>query len=269
MATQIIKAGTTSLGAANAGDSFYIQEGGQGISGNVDYSAVNTSVTGLVAKGFSGSIGTSANPWITSFSTRLVYGGSGHLYFKGHAADTDVSALVQCTGTGYFHFLTQGTATRFEAISGTQYVANGVTLTTARFGGTASATINDTGTGAAVTTLEVYRGASVYSQRPHTTINLYGGTLTLDADDAGDVNAHTTVNVVGGTLILKDSGTITTINYIDGVIQAARLTRILTITNTNINMTLPGAQSFLDMATNGLIVFTNTPTRLMTDGGHI
>lgn len=262
MATQVIIAGDTSFDAVGAGDSFYVTGGGQTIAGNVDGSGQNTSVLAEIGKAFTGQIGTAADPWQTAFSTRLVYAAAaGDIYFESDAADTETTALVQCIGGGHFHFVNAGIATRFESISGQVTVGNGAVITNGRFGG-GLVNLLDTGSATALTILNV-SGATVYSQRPHTTIILMSGSLTLDADAAGAVNAHTTINVYGGTLNLKDSGTITTLTWEGGMVNASQIARATTITNTNIRMDLPGAQALLDSPN---ITFTNTPTRYYTDG---
>lgn len=267
MATQTIK-GSTTFGAANGGDTFYILDGGSVISGNLDYSGVNTCVTCEVAKGFTGDIGTSANSFLTAFSTRLVYAaGGGNMYFDSNALDTETTALIQCIGNGHFHFVggSTGIATRFEAIGGMVTVSNGPTLTTARFGGNVSANLLDTGSGTTIVTLDVV-GGSVYSQRPHTTINALRGALVLDADSANGVNAHGTVNAYGAAVTVNDSGTITTLNWYAGMVDAAKLTRPLTITNSTVNMSLAGAATLLN---NPMITFTNPTTKIYTDGRQL
>ena len=275
MAIQRIFRGTVTLGAASAGDSFFIGEGYQAVTGNNDYSGVNTSVTGEVARGFIGQLFTAANPWKTAFSTRLIYAASaGDLYHASDSADTETTALVQVIGGGHYHAIAgSGTSvlTRLEGASGRVSVANGVTVTTARFAGGCDARLEDTGTGVAITTLDVWGGV-VYCQRPVTTVNLNGGTLVLDADSAGGVNAITTLNVNGGLLVWRDSGTITTLNYNGGKIDVSALsgstTGLTTVTDSNVNMLLPDAQQFLDLSA-VLITFTNTPQRRMTDGRPI
>lgn len=266
MATQTLK-GTTTFGAANGGDTFYILDGGMVISGNLDYSGVNTCVVCEVAKGFTGDIGTSANSFLTAFSTRLVYGaGGGNMYFDSNALDTETTALIQCIGNGHFHFVggSTGIATRFEAIGGMVTVSNGPTLTTARFGGNVQASLLDTGSGTSIVTLDV-TGGSVYSERPHTTINAHRGILVLNADQANGVNAHTTINVNGAAVTINDSGTIGTLNWNAGTVDAAKLTRPLTISASTINMSLPGAAALLN---HPLITFSSN-TKIYTDGRQL
>jgi hypothetical protein len=267
MATQTIRNATT-FGAAAAGDTFFVQEGALDITGNLDYSGVNTSVIGEISRFYTGSIGSSSESWKTAFSTRLVWEGSGDLWFESNSLDSEATALIYCIGAGHLH-LTGSAAppvvTRLEALSGFQTVAAGVTVTTGRFGGSSSARLLDSGSAVAVTTLDVI-GGQVYSQRPHTTINGAGGSIMLDCDSTGGVNAHGTINAYGAKISIRDSGTITTLNAMYSVPDASTLTRALTITNTTINMGLPGAQAFLD---HPLITFTNTPTRVGSDGRQL
>lgn len=267
MATQQINAGTVTFGAAAAGDTFYINKGGQSIVGNVDYSGVNTSVAAHVRSGFTGQIGTAAAPWQTAFSSVLWYGaGGGNMYFESDALDTETTALVRHTGGGHLHLMTGGIITRGDFFGRTQ-VTNGVTVTTAYCGGPGQEVrFEDTGSGAAVVTTYVL-GASVYTQRPNTTIHAGVGSLTIDSDEAGNVNAQGTINIYGNcpTTIL-DSGTITLLLALGRIPDVSQLTRPLTITDCTINMMLPGAQAFLDTS---LITFTNTPTRVGSDGSPI
>lgn len=268
MATQTINTGTTTFGAASAGDSFYIRRGGQSITGNADYSGVNTSVLAEISSGFTGQIGTSADPWKTAFSSYLWYGArAGDLYFESNALDTETTALIRHTGLGHLHV--QGATavvTRLDT-AGTTTVANGVTVTTAYCGGYGvPVTFLDTGTGPTITTLYV-NGSSVISERPHTTINAGTGSLVLRADSAHGLNAHGTINIYGGCKVtILDSGTITTLLALGSVPDVSMMTQTLTITNTTINMNLPGAQAFLD---NPQVTFTNAATRIFSDGRQL
>lgn len=262
MATQTIVAGTATFAAAQAGDNIYVLGGGQTISGNVDYSGVNTSVILEVSKAFTGQIGTSAAPFQTAFSTRLVYMASaGDLWFESDAADTDVTALVYHLGGGHLHFINTGTATRFEQASGQFTLGNAPTLTTYRMAGGQS-TLGDTGTGPAITLFQ-QTGGHCHNQRPCTTYTGTGGTCVFDADSAGGVNAQGTVQVFGANVSLKDVGTITALTWLSGNVDASQLSRPLTITDATIAMHLPGAQALLD---HPLITYTNTPVRVFSDG---
>lgn len=270
MATQIVQAVDSALDAATAGDSFYVESGGFPVTGNVDYSSANRSVLMDVCRGYIGQLATSAAMLRMAFSTGLFYdAGGGDMWWESDSLDSDVTALVYHTGKGHLHVVgATGTITRYEASSGGTTIGNAVTLTTARFDGGAEATILDGGTGPTITLLEV-GGGNVISQRPHTTATITGGKLTLDADSAGEVNAQGTINLsTGGTLILKNTGTITAFNWKGGTLEVPS-GRPVTITDCSVNMTLPGASAFLDLATHGKIVFTNTPTRLFAPAGPI
>lgn len=265
MATQTIVAGTTTFGAPAAGDSFYILEGGQSITGNNDYSGQTESVLMEVAPSFTGQICTAAAPFTTSFSTRLVYAaGAGDMYWASNSATAgDVTPLVQVLGGGHLHFMSggSGTATRLEQLRGTVTVAGGATptVTTARCAGGVM-NILDAGSGPAVTTLDVM-GGSVYMQRPATTISVLSGNLVIDSDDASATNAITTLNVWGGSVTLLDPGTIGTLNWYGGVIVPPNA-RPVTISASTINRALPGAAQFLD---HPLLTFSSN-TNIITDG---
>lgn len=262
MATQTIISGAETLGTANAGDSFYITGGGATITGNNDYSGVNTCVLMEVAKPFTGQLGSSSNPITMAFSTRLVYGAAaGDMWYKSDSADTDTTALIQHIGGGHLHFNTTGIATRMEQLSGQFTVGNAPTLTTYRQAGGQS-TLQDTGSGPAITLFQQV-GGSCLNQRPITTYTGAGGNVVFDADTTGAVNAIGTINAYGANLTLKSPGTITALNWLSGIVDASQLTRTLTITDCTINMALPGAQALLD---HPLITYTNTPVRVFTDG---
>lgn len=264
MATQTIARGSATFGTANGGDTFLIQGGGGVITGNLDYSGVTTSVIGEIAQDFSGSIGSSAASWLTAFSSRLVYAGGGELWWESDSSDTETTALFQHIGAGASYLTGDGIVTRCEQVGGLMRVSNGVTLITARFGGNATALLLDTGTGPAITTLDV-TGANVTCQRPVTTANAHRGALTFDCDGAGGVNAVGTLNVNGAAVTLIDVGTISQLNWNTGTINASKLTRLLTITASSINMSLPGATTLLN---NPLITFSSN-TKLYTDGRQL
>ncbi len=264
MATQTITTGSTTFGAPNGGDTYFVLEGGQAITGNTDSSGVTACVTAEISRGFSGSIGTSAAPWKAAFSTRIVHSGSGVLSWESNSSDTETTALAQNIGGGTMDcYGAAAIITRLEQINGRTTVANASTVTTARNGG-GSMYLWDTGTAPAVTTLDVI-GGYVTSQRPHTTANLMSGTLMLLADDAGAVNAHTTINIYGGTLVLRDLGTVTNFNWYGGNVDASKLTRTVTFTNSTINCSIPGASNLLD---HPLITFSSN-TRIMSDGRQL
>lgn len=269
MATQTIITGDTSFDSPNAGDSFYITSGGQALVGNSDASGVNTMVLAEIQPGFSGTIGTATDPWKAAFSSYLLYNAqAGMLHYESNSLDTETTALVAVTGGGNLFVYGAGILTRFEVSSGRATVANASTVTTGRVNG-GMVKLLDTGSAPTVVLLQV-GGGETTSQRAHTTIDGFGGDLTLAADSAGAVNAQGTINWYAGTLRLQDTGTITKLNWYGGTIDASQLSRPTTVTAIDINMRAPGAQAFLD---NSLFTFSTAPTftgttskRLMSDG---
>lgn len=262
MATQRLTKAAPTLTAASAGDTIFINEGGFPVNANLDYSGVNRGVTMEVSQSYSGDIGDSSTQFKIAFTTRLIFGGTGHMWWISDSLDSDTSALVQVTGGGHLHFVSGGPATRAEVGFGILTAGNAASITNARIGKGGTAYLYDTGSAGTVTLAENH-GGTLYSERPHTTLNHVAGRTTLAADSAGATNAHGTINVNGPGLVIKDSGTITALNCNLGIPDVSQLANTLTITDTTINMLIPGAQAFLD---HPLITFTNTPTRLYNDG---
>lgn len=265
MATVYVANGSKTMGSPSAGDNLIILEGNAVIDTNINQSSLGAGGIAReeVSRAFTGQIGTAAAPHRAEISTVLVYmaqAGDMYYYPNGNA---NTCANLQVNAGGTFHLVTGGTCTLAQIGSGALQATAGAVITTLKASG-GSVTITDTAT-TGITTLDMWpgpsgTGPSVYTNRGGTTFTNKGGTLTIDAS----TNAITTLNCSGpGKTILKESGTITTINVEGHVPDTSALVRALTITNTNINMTLPGAQAFLD---HPLITFTNTPTRYISDG---
>lgn len=264
MASVYVANGSRTMGTIAASDSLFILEGNATIDTNIDQSGL--AVTGIaveeISRAFTGQIGTAAAPHKAEIDTRLVYmAQSGDMYYQAAGA-ANTCALLQINGGGTFHFVSGGTCTLAEIGSGSLQVTASAVVTTLNAAG---GSVSITGTGTGVTTLNMWpgpsgSGPSVYTNRGGTTFTNKAGMLTLDIG----TNTITTLNCSGpGKTILKESGTITTLNAEGHIPDTSALVRALTITNTTINMTLPGAQAFLD---HPLITFTNTPARKISDG---
>ena len=106
-------------------------------------------------------------------------------------------------------------------------VSGSVVVTNAEFWGAASATVEYNATGF---TDYKQNGGNVIARRVGTTMNIYGGNLTLDAA----AGAITTINLIGGNLNLLSSGTITTFNHYGGRVNVRDVQIAITITNCNV-----------------------------------
>lgn len=260
MADYFIGEGSTTVDAPSDGDNVFVLGGSAAIVTNVDKSSI-TFVRFEVSRAYTGTFATAANPMYVEVTGQLIYAAqSGAMYYRGKDT-TDATPLIQVVGGGTFHFVVDGTATRFEIGSGSAIIYGPAIATNIRVGGGSLTLLDDTSTDP--TLLHLMSGGTVYTERGGTTFTNDAGTLLIEAG----TNAITTLNCNGPLQIAKthltESGTITTANVVGHVPDTSKLTRPLTITNTAINMSLPGAQAFLD---NPLITFTNAPTRYISDG---
>lgn len=260
-AARTIPRGTMTLGTITAGDDVHVLEGPQDITGSLDNSGTNELLSMDISAGYAGSLGTSAGFLKTTFSGYLYYAGTGHIWFQSLSGTGTTTALVYSVGGGHFHLVGGGTVTRMEVVAGEFTAANEVTITTLRIGKSGRGILLDSGSGAAVGTLDTW--GMTYSQRPHTTVNLMDGMLTLDMDSNNAVNAHGTINIWGGRIKLRDSGTVTNLKCFSSIPDISSLTRAVTITDATINTSLPGWGAF---RYSPLLTFTNAPTLIQGDG---
>lgn len=261
-ATQDIDSSDTGLDAAIANAKIFVHQGSQNLTSNYDYSGVTRAVLCEVNNGFVGTGFTAANPMTMAFIDRLVYNaGGGNWYWKSASSDSTTTNRVFVWGAGTLHVDGSGTVTNYHQMAGTLNIPNGHTATNLYLGG-GNTNIYDTGTGATITSLTAL-GSNVLCERPVTTLNVAGGTVTLKEDSSNGVNAHGTINVYpGGTLIVRNCSTITSLNWYGGRLVWAS-TRPTTITASNVNMSLPGAVAWTQ---NPLLNFTASPVALVHDG---
>lgn len=262
MATAYLNDGAVSVASANWSDAsgfaattpqLVIRSGGQAIVSDMDQSASSNVQYLKIAENFSGSIGTAASPlyfnatdgsaaeWSTNAATegRFVHGGGGTAYIR--AAANGISNLHQ-TGSGRT-VLVNGTATYGRILNGTLDVeALGTVGTLWAFNGQTSI-----GASATASTLLHLVAGSVLLARPYTTINVYGGELTVNATTSS--SAGITINQYGGTVALIALNTSGTVNYnrYAGVFDPSRLTRDVTIAT----MYTGRAARFVKLATGG------------------
>ena len=265
MSDLIVGDAAASIGSPSSDDNLYFEGGNTPIITNVDQSALANGLATIIAMAArTGDIGTAAAPLYTECSVKLICKMmAGTFYFRCKDT-TDATPLIQIGGAGNFQFVTGGTATRFEIMSASAQIAGGCLATNVRASG-GNLYIVNTGSSTAQTVLHLMAGpsggASVLTERGITTGTVEAGTLRIDNDGT----AITTLNLTGSAqvakTIIEDSGTITTLNVYGHVPDMTRLSRPITITNTNINMSLPGSFDFL---ANPMITFTNAATKYIT-----
>lgn len=201
--------------------------GGGTVDTNLDQSAVAIDDF-VTAAEWTGTIGSISN-YLRIDPNRFEWlGGSGYLDLGA----TAIPITVKGTATpvfGYQSLYVRGTAlTTVDATGG--YLGLGAnpgdsgTCTSLRVSGNADVLL---GTGAAVTTVDML-GGSLDLRCNATTINMYGGTLTLSA-----ASAVTTINLVGGEIKWASTGNVTTLNIYRGVFneKVSGATRTLTTLN--------------------------------------
>jgi hypothetical protein len=268
MADIPIIAGANSLGSLSSGDSVYILGGSATIDTNLDQSALaNGLVIVEVGKAYTGQFGSAAAPFYSEITERLVYAaGAGSIYYKGKDGG-DATPLVQCIGGGYFGFI-DGTATRFEVLSGQASIGALSIATNIRIAGGSTMIHDDSSTDPTLLHLlpgPNGSGGTCETKRGGTTIINDGGQLTIDAGS----NVITTLDCTGAAgvarTVLRKSGTITSLNALGHVPDVSQLADPLTITNVNINMSLPGAQALLSHP----LITPGTTVQYITDGRPI
>lgn len=260
MATATIIRGATAVGSPSSGDSLFVLGGNAAIVTDVNQSGLADGLVVVeVSREYFGEFATAANPFYVEVTSRLFYLASGgNMYYRGKDA-TDATPLILVAGGGHFHAVTDGTATRFEVHSGEATISGPFIATTLRASGGRIQLLDDTSTDPTLIHLVRGHGARLKTERGATTMTLEWGEAVIDAGS----NTIGTINALGADIRLLSSGTITTANLHSSIIDLSRLTAPITITNTNINMALPGAQAFLD---HPLITFTNAATRYCGDG---
>jgi hypothetical protein len=152
-----------------------------------------------------------------------------------------------------------GTVTTLESALGRTSIGGTIGVTTLNMAG-GDVEMKQGGSTTIPTTINM-TGGSLYTERGATTLNIYGGTFRVVSRTG--TTTFTTINFFGGSLILEQCGTITTLNLRSGDVSNIRLSKTVTITNTDIWATVANADSFRN---NPLITFTNAPTWTFSQG---
>lgn len=258
MADFYIVEGSADVGTPGDGDNVFLLGGSGVITTNLDKSALTNGFAIFeIARPFTGTYGSAANPMYVEVTTRLVYAArAGAMFYRGKDSG-DATPLIQVNTGGKFEFV-DGTATRFEVAAGFAQVDATAIATNIRIGGGGSLSLLDDSS-TDPTLLHIMGSGTAITERGGTTFTNDGGNLTIDAG----ANAITTLNCrAHGKTILTESGTITTCNCDGHVPDTSALIRPLTISATNINMLLPNAQAFLDHP----LITHSSVTRYVSDG---
>lgn len=267
MATVTVDEGSKTLGSPSSGDSLFILGGAQYINTNVDQSALANGLVAVEVSGaFAGQFGSAGSPFYSEVTGYIWYGAiTGDMYYRGKDSG-DATPIAYIAGGGHFHGVTDGTITTGHVTSGHATFEAPFIVVSLYVAGGSTSLLDDSSTDPTLIRMMAGKngtGGALLTERGGTTITNECGDLTIDAN----TNTIGTLNCTGSTQTartrLKECGTITTANLTGHIPDMTNFARPLTITNTTINMTLPGAQAFLD---NPLITFTNTPARLGTDG---
>jgi len=266
MPTLSIANGTKTLGTPSSGDTLFVLGGNQYINTNIDQSGLaNGLVTVRVFAAFRGQFASAAAPFYSEITTSFINEAeAGDVYYKGKDT-TDATPLIQHKGGGHFHFI-DGTATIYEVSNGQSTIEDGAIVTTYRQSGGIGSILN---AGSATVPTNLYMdagpsgvGGRCYTERCPTNGYNKAGELTING--TGNMTALVCDGPAAvAKTIIQNVGTITTLTALGHIPDLTRLENLVTITNAEINMSLPGAAALL---ANPKITFTNTPTRRYSGG---
>jgi hypothetical protein len=264
MANRYITDGSKTLASVTDGDNLFIGPSAGAITTSVNMSSFSTGCPIVEIASFL-DVGTATAPLYVEVTTRLVNASrSGTLYYQGKDT-TDATPLARLIGTGRTVFI-DGTITSWEQLSGQSEIAESAIVTNLYSAGGTGSLLGKAGT--SPTLIRLVGGPSTPSswviQRGATTLTVEAGSAVIDSS----TNAITTMNCLGSqahgcSVKILECGTITTLNAFGHIPDVSSLVQPLTITNTNINMSLAGASELLN---HPLLTFTNTPTKYVTEG---
>lgn len=253
MALQTIARGSTTLGTPNADDDLLILGGSAKIVSNMDWSGVTQADAIEIGNEFNGDFGSDSSPFKGKVETSFFYNaGGGNAYFVSDGSASDVTPLLIMPNTagGHLRFDTTGTITDAQIAGGQFTISTAVTVTNLYMTGGAKVRFYDDSS--TDPTIIQKQGGTLYLDRGCGELTHTAGQTWIQGENA---NAITTLNVFGAGIHLVESGTITTLNAWGGLPCIQKLIRPLTVTTVNINMALPGAESFLQ---NPLLTFGTT-----------
>lgn len=254
MADHEIIPGQTDLGTIGNDDSIFVKGGSAIIDGDVDNSGLDNVAVVDIGAHFNGQFGTKDAPFKAKIGTRFDYKASGgDAHFASLGAITNVTSHVLIRGSGHFNFIEAGTITQGDIRSGGFTIADACTVTGLRSAGGLTRYKGKAGSAATKVlvvggSLEMERGATLLT---HT----FGSTIINAA-----TNAFAEIVVNGPGLQIIDCGTITYLQILSAMPDFSRFNKPVEITDCDINMSLNGAQEFLN---NPLFDFSNTPFRFL------
>lgn len=229
MAIAFLNEGATSLAAANWSDAtgfgaaatLVIRGGNQEISGGLSQTA--SSIESLDVLGFGGIIGGASGSLecdvdgtaeaATTPVSRLRFWSPGTMFFKANGGNA-LAHFVQLGGGGNM-FLTGGAIKNLHQESGRLEANDAVTSAGTWYlaGGSSKIAYHATNT---LATVNVHGGAHSIAKQA-TTINIYGGSVTLDTLGLSVAN----VTMHGGVLRLVSGGGITNFTGLGGVFDVS------------------------------------------------
>lgn len=176
---------------------------------------------------YTGDVGTSSD-YLQIDTDYLNYEGKGSGAYFDIGANVSTVATINTSSMGANAVNLKGAIGDLAVLGGNITAAEA--MTTIHIGAAQGA--NDVtftlSTGATVTTINTYSGSS-FLKSVLTTLNVYGGVVTLEEITSGTV---TTVNVYGGTFLMDSTRTITTLTIRgSGVADFSNFSRQRTVTN--------------------------------------
>ena len=217
-----------------------IPGGGTSVTASVDWTTLSPSNTGItflkVAERFSGNIGTASAPLkvdadavttqyttAATTSSRIEHYGPGTMYYAGGTSGVCSNFFQMGAGRSIIQGST--TVTYLTVANGNCTVEDAATATNSYLLG-GSCTL---GTKTSAATLVNVVGGSHSLLRPATTVNVYGGNLSINVANAG---AASSINIYGGNVTLYAHGNtaITAITHYGGYLDISQLRFDTTVT---------------------------------------
>ena len=235
--TTYIQNTSTIVDSDAVGDDIFFVRGDTPVTGaTLNKSGIGATGLGKVflAHPWGANIGTSGTPFEAEISADTDsildnQAGGGTLFYSinGTADECD---LVRSHGPGNrrTELQTTGVVAALEVTSGVVNVNTPVAATTVRIGGSGTVLMPD----AASTdpTLVEIGGGTWKTERGAATVVQFGGLADVDAG----TNAITTWNLYGGVAMIRQMGTLATLNWYGGVLDLSKLGRDMIFTTVNV-----------------------------------
>ncbi|MCH7526804.1 MAG: hypothetical protein IID39_05150 [Planctomycetes bacterium] len=232
MASDIVENTDTINSGVTDGDDIFFAEGATDVTVNIDKSGLGANGLGKVflAHPWVANVGTFGAPFKAEISadSDSIFdnkAGRGTFYYEING-NANVCDLVRSSGPGTRLTVLQtgGTATVVECASGIIDVSEPVAATTLRLSG--NGLINMPDAASTDPTLVELTGGSWVTERGATTVDNWGGMVDANVG----ANTFGTINQRGGSFMLRQSGTITALNWSGGNFDITKLGRNVIIT---------------------------------------